>query len=1091
MKQKMKQLMGILLSLVMVLGMFHGMSLTATATSDPYSMIGAYFLMPGRGASTTMNFPGASTGNPVYVSISSKPITVTSESVSISHSTAGSYDTVSFNGTQYYRGDWNVGAGQFITSGSGTVDDPYVFAQLVTVSFDSKGGSAVDIQCMITKAEDGKTASASGKAERPTDPTRDDFVFGGWYSDNDLNTLFDFNTTVTSNTTIYAKWRQHGHKFTYTAAGATITGTCLHDDDLDCPLASNDYKATLTIAAPTSLSYDGTAKAAVITDANSIKGDATIQYQTKSSAGTYGTATTTAPIDAGDYKASITVGGATASVEYTIAKVDPAVPSGLTAIYGQTLADVTLPYGWTWDAGTSTSVGNVGSNTFYVSFAESDNYNASSNVSVTVTVNKATPVISAENKTVKVGKTVSLNATVSPEVGVTWGYTSNEPGIATVDENGVVTGVAEGSTTITISATATDSNNCNNAENKTVNIKVLNKNPQTITASDVTAAYGDMGKKVTATVTGTDNKVGAISYAVKEGSGDYIDVDSSTGALTIKKAGTATVIVTAAETTDGGADNSGYAKETKEVTVTINKATVTVAAKDQMIYVGDTVPDLSNPVKGTHYTVTGLVGEDVLGGTLVLAYAKNPDNTKSGTYAIEVSGASVPDTEKYNPEITYQTGTLTISTKSGSGSYGGNTGEQTTPTPESYTIPVENNSAVNVGANISNGTASVSDITSADIEKVTQPSGEGSSTEEPQTTLTLDLSGAKQEVSSVELKPATVDILADTTSSSENCVDTVTIQMTNASVELDADALNNLSGEVTTEPLKVSVEETKQEKLSQNQQDALAGTDNLMIFSTNITTGSRDIHELGGTAKVSVRTKLTEQRNPNFVRVWYLTKDGGKERRITRCINDWTKYVTTTCSDYAVIYDETDQNETIPPLESVNLDKTKLVYDGKTQTVSIKAVAATAVDEKDTVVPQDAYTVTGLTAIDAGTYRVTVTAKEGAGYRGAAEVTYQIDKGVTSFKASAKKKTIKAKELKKKKQTTTVKVTGLSTGSSKPTYKLSKVTKGQKKKIKVNKKTGKVTLKKGTKKCTIKVKVTSPANKNRKALTKTVTIKVK
>lgn len=89
----------------------------------------------------------------------------------------------------------------------------------------------------------------------------------------------------------------------------------------------------------------------------------------------------------------------------------------------------------------------------------------------------------------------------------------------------------------------------------------VNKADQTITAENVTAAYGDKNKSVNATSSGD----GKISFAVKDGSGDYIDVNASTGALTIKKIGEATVVITAA-------GNENYTQAIKEVTVTINKA---------------------------------------------------------------------------------------------------------------------------------------------------------------------------------------------------------------------------------------------------------------------------------------------------------------------------------------------------------------------------------------------------------------------------------------------------------------------------------------------------------------------------------------
>ncbi len=213
-----------------------------------------------------------------------------------------------------------------------------------------------------------------------------------------------------------------------------------------------------------------------------------------------------------------------------------------------------------------------------------------------------------------------------------------------------LTAYAEGSTT-EITPTNTSG---------TMTITLTIKAAQTITASDVTATYGDTDKSVSASVTTPATGGGAISYTVKDGSGDYIDV-ASDGKLTIKKVpptdGKAYVIVTAAETDD-------YAETTKEVTITISKAEATVTAKDQSIYVNGTVPDLSAPVQDTHYSVTGLVGTDTLTTAPTLVYQKNgsevtPDNTTAGMYDIVPSGASAG----VNYNISYTNGTLAITAK--------------------------------------------------------------------------------------------------------------------------------------------------------------------------------------------------------------------------------------------------------------------------------------------------------------------------------------------------------------------------------------------------------------------------------------------
>ncbi len=118
-------------------------------------------------------------------------------------------------------------------------------------------------------------------------------------------------------------------------------------------------------------------------------------------------------------------------------------------------------------------------------------------------------------------------------------------------------------------------------------------------------------------------------------------------------------------------------------TITVGKATVTVAARNQSIYVGDAVPDLSSPVAGTHYTVTGLVGSDSLVGTPIMTYEKDgaaavPDTSKAGTYDIVLSGISEPAGGNYHA-ITLTSGTLTISPQPASGGGGGGSSAPTYP----------------------------------------------------------------------------------------------------------------------------------------------------------------------------------------------------------------------------------------------------------------------------------------------------------------------------------------------------------------------------------------------------------------------------
>ena len=93
-------------------------------------------------------------------------------------------------------GNFNVVTAKSNTSGG--VQPAFALGGYL-VQFDSKGGSDVDEQLLRDE----------GKVEKPADPTRDGYMFKGWYKDSGCTAgqEFDFdNDTISSDTTLYAKW---------------------------------------------------------------------------------------------------------------------------------------------------------------------------------------------------------------------------------------------------------------------------------------------------------------------------------------------------------------------------------------------------------------------------------------------------------------------------------------------------------------------------------------------------------------------------------------------------------------------------------------------------------------------------------------------------------------------------------------------------------------------------------------------------------------------------------------------------------------------------------------------------------------------
>ncbi len=85
-----------------------------------------------------------------------------------------------------------------------------------SVSFNANGGSSVSA---INNVTEGHLIS------EPISPTRNGYTFVNWYSDSDLNNIWDFsNNTVSSNEMLFAKWTANQYNITFFAGGG-LTST--------------------------------------------------------------------------------------------------------------------------------------------------------------------------------------------------------------------------------------------------------------------------------------------------------------------------------------------------------------------------------------------------------------------------------------------------------------------------------------------------------------------------------------------------------------------------------------------------------------------------------------------------------------------------------------------------------------------------------------------------------------------------------------------------------------------------------------------------------------------------------------------------
>lgn len=71
-----------------------------------------------------------------------------------------------------------------------------------------KDGYRVVFQTAYGTAPAEQKVALNGKATKPADPTATGYIFKGWYTSQLYTAEFDFNTPITADTTLYAKWNE-------------------------------------------------------------------------------------------------------------------------------------------------------------------------------------------------------------------------------------------------------------------------------------------------------------------------------------------------------------------------------------------------------------------------------------------------------------------------------------------------------------------------------------------------------------------------------------------------------------------------------------------------------------------------------------------------------------------------------------------------------------------------------------------------------------------------------------------------------------------------------------------------------------------
>ena len=306
-------------------------------------------------------------------------------------------------------------------------------------------------------------------------------------------------------------------------------------------------------------------------------------------------------------------------------------PTGLTATYGDTLANVTLPKNddgtWSWKAATTTSVGNAGENPFTLIFTPNDPGYNTKEVEAKVTVGKAALTVKADNKTITYGDDAPV-------------YTAQITGFV----NGETSAVLGGTLTFDCSYTKGD------------DVGTYDITPKGLTSSNYDITYEKGALTVTEQPVPTPTAPTARTLTYNAGLQNLIlsgSAEHGTMVYSLSKEGPWSAAVPQAK--DAGTytvwymvnGDDGYSDTApNSVTAVINKAPLKITALDRRASVGERMPAFA-------YEVDGLLGSDTL--DKAPSFRCDANMNIPGTYVIRIFGA-----EAANYDISYVNGILTV-----------------------------------------------------------------------------------------------------------------------------------------------------------------------------------------------------------------------------------------------------------------------------------------------------------------------------------------------------------------------------------------------------------------------------------------------
>ena len=247
-----------------------------------------------------------------------------------------------------------------------------------------------------------------------------------------------------------------------------------------------------------------------------------------------------------------------------IAELNPPEAGNLKYTYDDKIIDIKTNPGGNFTV-TALAEGNTN---ITFSFPGNGDYLPAENKTVTVTVSLNDASVSGEDMALNVGETGAIKYSTNPK-GLNVSFAEDNSGIVSVDEQGIVTALKEGTANVTI--TVGDHIYALNSTTVTVTVSL---NDASVSGEDMALNVGETG----AVKYITDPEGLKVAFIVDDS--DVVSVDEH-GIVTALKEGIANVTITVG-------DNKKYALNSTTVAVSVSLNDASVSGEDMALNVGET-----------------------------------------------------------------------------------------------------------------------------------------------------------------------------------------------------------------------------------------------------------------------------------------------------------------------------------------------------------------------------------------------------------------------------------------------------------------------------------------------------------------------